>query len=182
MSRHLDPATPIRPTRFAHFVLRVSDLARSIAWYEEVAGMEIVHRGENLAFMSFDDEHHRIALAQTPVEAEPVPGAPGLDHVAYAFDSLGDLLSTYKRLQAKGIEPFWPINHGPSTSLYYRDPDGNGVELFVDNYQTEDELKGWMESEAFAANPIGVRFDPDKLAERYEAGDPLEELLLQGSA
>ena len=171
MSRRLDLDTPIRPSRFAHFVLRVRELSRSIAWYEEVVGMKILHRAEKLAFMTYDEEHHRIALAETPVDAEPSPGAPGLDHVAYAFNTLGDLLSTYKRLAAKGIEPYWPINHGPSTSLYYHDPDGNGVEFFVDNFDTETELKGWMESETFAANPIGVRFDPKKLAERYEAGD-----------
>jgi len=182
MSRSLNTETTIRPSRFAHFVLRVSNLDRAIAWYEQVLGMEVVQRGEKLAFLSYDEEHHRIALAETPVDAEPVPGSPGLDHVAYAFNTLGDLLGSYKRLAAAGIEPYWPINHGPSTSFYYRDPDGNGVELFVDNYETEAELKGWMDSEAFAANPIGVRFDPVKLAERYEAGDAIEDLIQQGSA
>lgn len=182
MSRSLDAGARIRPARFAHFVLRVSDLGRAIDWYQEVVGMQIVHRGEKLAFLSYDDEHHRVALAETPVAGTLPPGAPGLDHVAYAFATLGDLLSTYRRLKASGVEPYWPINHGPTTSLYYRDPDGNGVELFVDNFATESELKGWMESDAFAGNPIGVRFDPDELAARYEAGDPIEELIQQGSA
>jgi catechol-2,3-dioxygenase len=182
MRRQLDSKIQIRPARFAHFVLRVREIERSIAWYREVVGMQIVHHGGKLAFMSYDDEHHRVALVETPVEAEAAPGSAGLDHVAYAFETLGDLLSTYRRLKAKDIEPYWPINHGPSTSLYYRDPDGNGVELFVDNYETEQELKGWMESEAFAANPLGVRFDPDELAERYEAGEPIKVLLEQSSA
>lgn len=182
MTRRLDANTKLRPARFAHFVLRVRQLETAIHWYEEVLGMEMVHRSEKIAFLSFDEEHHRIALAETPVASESVPGAPGLDHVAFAFDTLGDLLSTYRRLEAKGIEPFWPINHGPTTSLYYRDPDGNGVELFVDNFETEAELKGWMETEIFQSNPIGVTFDPDELVRRYEAGDPLEELIKQGSA
>jgi catechol-2,3-dioxygenase len=182
MTRHLDPNTRLRPARFAHFVLRVREIERSIAWYEEVLGMQMVHHAGKLAFMSYDEEHHRVALAETPVDDEAAPGCAGLDHVAYAFETLGDLLSSYKRLKAKGIEPYWPINHGPSTSLYYHDPDGNGVELFVDNFPTEAELKGWMESEAFTANPLGVRFDPDKLAARYEAGDPIDELVQQGSA
>lgn len=182
MRRSLDPKTPVRPTRFAHFVLRVRDLERSITWYQEVVGMEMVHRADKIAFMSYDEEHHRIALAETPVDAESPPGAAGLDHVAYAFDTLGDLLSTYQRLKTMGIEPYWRINHGPTTSLYYHDPDGNGVELQVDNFPTEAELKGWMLTDAFEANPIGVPFDPDKLAARYEAGDPLEELIKQGSA
>lgn len=182
MTRQLEIETPVRPTRFAHVVFRVRDLARSVAWYREVVRMDVVHGAEKLAFLTHDSEHHRLALIETPVEATPAPGAIGVDHIAYAFDTLGDLLSTYKRLKALGIEPYWPINHGPSTSLYYHDPDGNGVELFVDNFPTEALLKGWMESEAFKANPIGVRFDPDKLVARYEAGDAMEELIQQGSA
>ena len=47
---------------------------------------------------------------------------------------------------------------------------------------TPPELQGYMESEEFAANPIGIEFDPEVLLARYENGDPLEELLLQGSA
>lgn len=177
MSRQLDPQTPIRPAHFAHFVLRVRNLERSIVWYQTVTGMEMVHRAEKIAFMTYDHEHHRIALAETPVEADIPPGAPGLDHVAYGFETLGDLLSTYQRLKAQGIEPYWRINHGPTTSLYYHDPDGNGVELHVDNFATEAELKGWMESGAFEANPIGVSFDPDRLAERYQAGEPIDQLV-----
>ena len=182
MSRKLDPSKPIRPAAFVHFVLRVRNVERSIEWYQTVLDMEIVQRGPKLAFLTYDDEHHRIALFETPIEAESVPGTAGLDHVAYAFPNLGELLSTYKRLKSLEIVPYLPINHGPTTSLYYHDPDGNGVELQVDNFDTPEELKEWMDSDAFAANPIGVPFDPDKLAERYEAGDPIEELKLQGSA
>jgi catechol-2,3-dioxygenase len=177
MRRTIDSKNVIRPAKFAHFVLRVRDLDRSIAWYETVLGMEMVHRAEKLAFMTYDDEHHRIALAETPVEADPKPGAPGLDHVAYTLVSLHDLLATYRRLEAKGIHPVWPINHGLTTSIYYRDPDGNRVEFQVENYETPEELRGYMESPAFAENPIGVPFDPEELAARYERGDPIAELL-----
>lgn len=144
--------------------------------------MEVVHRAEKLAFLTFDEENHRIALIETPVPSEVPSGAPGLDHVAYTFETLRDLLASYKRLKVKGILPVWTINHGPSTSLYYQDPDGNRVELRTDNLASEQELKGWMQSAAFEANPIGVGFDPDRLVERYENGDALEELAQQGSA
>jgi catechol-2,3-dioxygenase len=182
MRRTLDAETLIKPAKFAHFVLRVRRLDESIAWYQTVLGMEIVHRADKIAFLSYDDEHHRLALAETPVATEIVPGAPGLDHVAYTLRSLGELLSTYRRLEAKGILPVWPINHGFTTSLYYADPDGNRVELQVEHFDTPEALRGFMESEAFAANPIGVEFDPATLARRYENGDPLEELYRQGSA
>ena len=94
MGRSLDAETLIRPAKFSHFVLRVRDLDASIAWYGTLLGMEIVHRGEKLVFLTYDDEHHRLALVETPVATEAPPGAPGLDHVAYTLDSLGDLLAT----------------------------------------------------------------------------------------
>jgi catechol-2,3-dioxygenase len=105
-----------------------------------------------------------------------------MDHVAYTFNELGDLLSHYVRLKNEGIKPVWTINHGPTTSMYYEDPDGNRVEFQVDNFETEAELKGWMSTDVFEKNPIGVQYDPDKLVARYEQGDPIEELVKQGSA
>ncbi len=182
MKRSLDAATLIKPAKFAHFVLRVRNLDESIAWYQTVLSMEIVHRAAKIAFLTYDDEHHRLALAETPVAADAPPGAPGLDHVAYTLNTLGDLLATYKRLKAKGILPVWPINHGLTTSLYYQDPNACRVEFQVENFKTPKELRGFMESDAFARNPIGVVFDPEKLALRYENGDPIEELVQQGSA
>ena len=177
MTRRIDPNARKCPARLAHFVLRVPDLQRSVAWYGEVTGMEVVQAVGPVAFLTFDHEHHRLALVETPIAPTREAGAAGLDHVAFAVDSLADLLATYLRLKALGHAPALPINHGPTTSLYYQDPDGNGVEFFVDNFETEAELKGWMHSDAFKANPFGVPFDPDELVSRYESGEPIEELL-----
>ncbi len=184
--RTVDANKKINSQKFAHFVLRVSSLENSIAWYEAVLGMRMVHDAGKLAFFTYDDEHHRLALVETPTAApekeKGVMPPPGLDHVAYTLESLEDLLVTYKRLKAQGILPVWPINHGLTTSLYYADPDGNRVEFQVENLETKDELNAYMVSEAFAANPIGVEFDPEKLLERFENGDSLEVLVQQGSA
>jgi catechol-2,3-dioxygenase len=176
----------VTPAKFAHYVLRVSDMANSVAWYQAVLGMEVVHQNPMITFMTYDDEHHRIAMVQVPpnddVSKDVRLRLPGLDHVAYTLNSLEDLLATYKRLKAQEILPVWPINHGLTTSLYYADPDGNRVEFQVENLATKEELQGYMHSQAFADNPIGVDFDPEKLLARYENGDPLEALLKQGCA
>lgn len=182
MTRSIDSQTVIHPKRFAHAVLRTRHLEEAIAFYETILGAEIVFRDTMMAFLTYDDEHHRIALAATPQQEPPPPGAAGLDHLAYTYEDLGELLGTYERLKGEGILPVWTINHGPTTSLYYADPDGNRVELQIDNFETEEQLKAFMQSGAFEKNPIGVTFDPEKLLTRYRSGDPLEELIQQGSA
>ena len=96
--------------------------------------------------------------------------------------SFGDLLDLYERLKTAGIMPVRTINHGPTTSIYYADPDGNGVEFQIENYPTMEECMDFMRSDTFEANPIGVDFDADVLVERFRRGDPLEELVKQGSA
>ncbi len=170
--------------QMAHYVLRVGNLQASIDWYGAVLGMQPVHRNPMICFLTYDEEHHRMALVQADAEAGSAnsQNAPGLDHVAFTLNSLEELLATYKRLRSREILPDWPVNHGLTTSLYYRDPDGHRVEFQIENYATARELQDYMRSEAFAENPIGVEFDPEKLLARYENGDPINELLQQGSA
>ncbi|MEM7078399.1 MAG: VOC family protein [Pseudomonadota bacterium] len=179
MSRNVDTNKKVNVS-LEHFVLRVADLQRSIDWYTNVLDMEVVHRNPMICFMTYDDEHHRLALAQTPVEADIPRGAPGLDHVAYTLGSLDDLVTKYKQLKAKEIMPAWPINHGLTTSLYYADPDGNRVEFQVENFASKEELNAYMRGDKFAENPIGMTFEPEDLLQRYEAGDALEDLVRIG--
>jgi hypothetical protein len=89
----------------------------------------------------------------------------------------GDLLSTYRRLKESGIEPVRCINHGPTTSMYYRDPDGLRVELQIDNFATSEEAHAYLTGRDFADNPIGVIYDPEQLIRDYEAGLALDDLL-----
>jgi hypothetical protein len=69
------------------------------------------------------------------------------------------------------------INHGTTTSLYYKVPDGNKIELQIDNFDTVAEGVKFMESESFAKNPIGVLFDPDQLIRRRSAGEIPSEIV-----
>jgi len=181
MSRTLNVSQTVIPQQFAHCVLNTSRLEEMKAWYATVLGMRVVVESGPLCFMSYDGEHHRLALLHDPnLEARP-QNSVGLNHFAYTLPDLGALLATYKRLKAEQILPWWCINHGPTTSMYFRDPDGNGIELQVDNFDKE-AAKAWMVSTAFHENPLGVDYDPDRLVERFEAGDPIVELLAQGNA
>jgi catechol-2,3-dioxygenase len=166
----------IAPVKLAHFVRRTSRFAEMLHWYQTVLGATVVHSDGVLAFLTYDDEHHRIAIAQIPGLEDQPPMASGTDHVAFTHADLGDLLSTYARLKQEGIEPYWCINHGPTTSMYYKDPDGSRVELQVDNFPTAEETNRWIRSGEFAKNPIGVVFDPEELLARYRAGEPMEQL------
>ena len=165
------------PALFAHFVVRTSNFAAMRAWYQTVLTARIVHDDGRLCFMTYDDEHHRLALVNVPGLQKPAADSWGLNHLAYSYNSLRDLLSTYVRLRDQGIVPFRPINHGPTVSMYYHDPDGTGIELQVDTFPTKQEAQEWFGREAFRENPIGVLFDPEDLLRDFEAGVPEHELL-----
>jgi catechol-2,3-dioxygenase len=168
----------VSPAKLAHVVLRVRDLARMRDWYKTVLQADVTQETGPLVFLTYDDEHHRIALVSIPGLAErDETMRVGMDHIAFTYRSLSDLLQTYERLQRAGIEPFWPINHGVTLSLYYRDPEGNRIELQVDSFATMTEGKGYMRSDAFATNPVGVVFDPEDLLRRFKAGEAVESLL-----
>jgi len=177
-ARNLAPVSrPISPAKFAHIVLRTGQFDKMAAWYQTVLAARIVFRDECLCFLSYDDEHHRVALINIPGMPVRDPDATGTDHVAYTYNDLGDLLATYQRLKIAGILPHWPINHGVTTSMYYRDPDNNRVELQIDNFATPGELQAYFQSTAFAENPVGVTYNPEQLIRDYEAGVPMADLL-----
>lgn len=176
------PAAETRvPAKLAHIVLRTDRYQETVDWYAAVLGARVVFQNPMLTFLTYDDEHHRIAVLNIP-GLPAAAAAAGVDHIAFTFSSLGDLLHTYRRLRAADIAPYWCINHGPTTSLYYRDPNGVQIELQIDNFTSAEALQVWMRSGAFTRNPIGVEFDPDRLCERLDRGDPLDELVQQGSA
>ena len=167
----------VRPAKFVHVVYRTRRFEQMLRWYQTVFDATVQHQDPVLAFLTYDDEHHRLALISMPGLPPRDPQSAGTDHVAYTYRALGALLATYRRLKAHGILPHWPINHGVTTSMYYRDPDNNRVELQIDNFPTAAELQAYFQSAAFAANPVGVTYDPEQLCRDYEAGVPVAELL-----
>lgn len=174
--RTLDPK-PATPVLFAHFVLRSANIQAMIDWYSAVLNMHVVQRTDYICFLTYDDEHHRLGIVNLAGLKAPDAQTSGLAHVAYTFADIGVLLSTYARVKKLGIAPARCIHHGPTVSIYYRDPDGNGVELQVDRYATKEATAAYFQTEAFKKNPIGIVFDPDALVQAYEAGAPESELL-----
>jgi catechol-2,3-dioxygenase len=159
------------PARLAHVVLRSSNFEPVVSWYKTVLCATVAFSDGNLAFLAYDEEHHRIAVLNIPGLQRQPDGVVGMHHMAFTYASLSDLVATYERLDKLGIRPVTCINHGPTTSMYYADPDGNQVELQVDNYDTVEEAGKFFYSPAFAMNPIGVDFEPDDLARRFRAGE-----------
>ena len=177
-SRTLPRDAAIVPKKLAHLVLKTSNYEAMVDWYLKVLNARVALAVPHVSFLTFDDEHHRIAIVKVPRLAQQGPNTCGMDHIAFTYGDLGDLLATYKRLAAQGIRPRWPINHGMTVSLYYEDPDGNHLELQIDSFPTAQELQDYFEHDPdYAANPLGAEFDPDELVRKYEAGVPFAELI-----
>jgi catechol-2,3-dioxygenase len=163
------------PKKLAHVVFRTGRLPEMRDWYCTVLEARVAFGNDFVAFITYDDEHHRVAFANLGATEQPAANARGLEHVAFTYEGLGDLLDTYERLKGLGVTPYWTINHGPTTSLYYRDPDGNQVELQIDNCSLA-EADAFVRSPVFQRNPIGVEFDADTLLARFRSGVPVAEL------
>ena len=178
--RELGPVS-VRPSQLAHLVLRTPNYRAMCDFYMTLLNAKPAFANDLATFLRYDEEHHRLVITNTPQLSIPSGPIAGLAHFAFTYRSLEELLGTYLRVGTQGIKPCWCINHGFTTSMYYYDPDGNQVETQYDNMGTE-EADVFMRSAYFARNPIGVDFDPELLIKRYRRGDPLSELIKQGSA
>ncbi|KAH7407317.1 Glyoxalase/Bleomycin resistance protein/Dihydroxybiphenyl dioxygenase [Cadophora sp. MPI-SDFR-AT-0126] len=163
-----------RPKYLAHVVLKTptpASFKSMVSFYKTFLNATASYENEYLSFLTYDAEHHRIAIAIFPGTTERSGNSAGLAHVAFAFNSLHDLLLAYRQRKKHGISPFWSVNHGPTTSIYYKDPDGNEIETQVDNFDSNAEVDAFMTSPAFSSNPIGVDFDPEDLIQRLMRGE-----------
>ncbi len=161
----------IAPTQIAHFVVYTSRFKAMVDFYRGLFDLVSSHEDDNVAFMTYDEEHHRIAVVNVPGLSDRPDGAVGFHHVAFTYATLKDLLETHERLSNAGVKPYWAVNHGPTTSMYFRDPDGNRVEMQVDNFDTAEEGIAYCRLPEFAENPIGVDIDPVDMLRRLRGGE-----------
>jgi len=170
--------------KFVHVVYRTRRFEQMVRWYETVFGAKVQYQNPALAFLTYDSEHHRFAFANldilNPESSEKDRcGLVGVDHLAYTYASLKDLLENYEQLKAQHIKPYWCVHHGMTVSMYFADPDRNQMEFQVDCFASTEEANAFMEGPHFAENPIGVEYDPDDWLARLRAGTPPSEFLVR---
>jgi catechol 2,3-dioxygenase-like lactoylglutathione lyase family enzyme len=149
---------------FSHMGIFVADVARMADFYTRLLGFTVTDRGKlgsfDLVFLSRDPrEHHQIVL---------VSGRPGelafnpINQISFRMAEFSGLREMHKRLLAEGVEELSPVSHGNALSVYFRDPEGNRIELFVDTpwyvkqplrvpmdmSLSDGELWAWAEAEA----------------------------------
>ena len=127
-------------TKLGHVHIKVSDLNRSIEFYTRFFNLKVVERiGSHYAFLSGSEAHHELALQNVgPHAPQPEPDGIGLYHIAFEVPDRASFANAYKTLTNAEIEVY-PVNHFISWALYFSDPDGNGLEIYLD---TRKESQG----------------------------------------
>ena len=144
-------SAPIHPgVRIGHVHLKVADLERSLAFYCGVLGFQLTQRyGPGAAFVSAGGYHHHIGLNTWESRGGKAPprGTTGLYHVAILYPDRQSLADALRRLIEHQIPLDGAADHGVSEALYLQDPDGNGLELYVDRDPVEwpRDAKGELE-------------------------------------
>jgi catechol 2,3-dioxygenase len=122
-------------TRIGHVHLKVADIPRSLTFYQDLLGFQIMQwYGDQAVFISAGGYHHHIGLnTWYSKNASPAPrNSAGLFHTAILYPTRKDLARILKRL----VDVSYPLtglsDHGVSEAIYMDDPDGNGVELYWD--------------------------------------------------
>ena len=147
-------------------------------WYSAFLGVEPFFAFENVCFRRVSNAYNQLfVLIHFPELHERPEAVPGLNHAQFKCNTLGEAFDRYERLKAVGIVPERSLNHGPGTSFYYRDPDGNTMEISGPNFATEAEFRAYIQTEAFRRNPRGIVIDPDQFVMKFRSGMPQAELV-----
>jgi catechol-2,3-dioxygenase len=156
--------TSVPEFSFSHMGMYVTDAARMEDFYTRVLGFAVTDRGNlgsiKIVFLSRDPrEHHQIILATGRPEGG---GFNPINQISFRMADFAGLREMHRRLEKEGVGELSPVSHGNALSLYFRDPEGNRIELFVDTpwyvqqpvrvpmdmKLSDAELWEWAEAEA----------------------------------
>ena len=173
--------------RISHLVFNTANYEAMKRWYLDVfeATIGVETSDHSACFLQTDEHHHRIGMFNVAKTDESVAmTAPGsgdvstlsrLNHFAFEYPTLAVLFETYERLAGSSILPTVSMNHGPTTSVYYQDPDRNVVELFYDTQYSEDQLAGFYAGgDRYVLSAIP--FDPARKLAELRGGKTVAEL------
>lgn len=202
MSDPINGSAPSDCSRFkiSETILKTGQMAAMKPWYKTVLGVDpffehLPDRGAkpgdfggqtrasdlHMCFFRLSAAYpytQVIGLFEEPgTSTVAAKGVAGLHHMQLMAEDLPELIAKYDALDQAGMRPHRSANHGPFTSFYYRDPDGNNVELTTQNFPTFEAMNEFMRSPGFKANPSGVELDPQAFVGRFKAGASVEELI-----
>jgi len=174
--------------KLAHIIVNTSNFDAVKKWYMEVleATVGVETSDHSVCFLRTDESHHRFGIFSAAVTDDSIavvpPGVEGavpqsrLHHFSFEYPTLGELLDAHVRIAGSSILPTMCLNHGPTISMYYMDPDKNVVELFFDTAYSEEQIIEFYaggDRNAFGATP----FDPAEMSQGLRSGKPLAELI-----
>jgi catechol 2,3-dioxygenase len=155
--------------RIGHVHLRVADLARATAFYLDILGFDVMAYGPDFglpgaAFLSSRGYHHHLGLNAWDSEGgtPPPAGHSGLYHFALLYPGRAELGRALRHILGREYPIDSAEDHGATVSVYLRDPDGNGIELYYDRPRSE-----WFDPQG---GPI-LRADPFDVGELLSEAD-----------
>ena len=170
---------PVNPPKLHHAAFTTLRMNEMVTWYGLVCGLHPVFQSDEASWLTNDEANHRIALLSPPGLKKPTDKGheTGLHHTAFEFATFDMWLNNYVRLRNHDVLPFLTLDHGITMSVYYQDPDGNGVEIQVDGFGDWADSTEWIANALdFAQNPIGTFFDPEKLVVARAEGLAFKEI------
>lgn len=131
-------------TKLGHAHLKVRDLARAIEFYTRFFNLHVVERiGDHYVFLTGGQMHHELALqAVGPNAPSSHPQGVGLYHIAFEVPDRSAFAQAYKALREAGIA-VGTVDHLISWAMYFDDPDGNGLEIYVDTRRAAEGQALW---------------------------------------
>ena len=195
---YLNFKSDFSPDDFHHIAFKTTNYKNMINFYKNLFGCEPLYQSDLITFLAYDDEHHRIAIANTSDVLnklnfiqkivmklkiflnKKIPSIEGLDHISYRINPIEKWFDFYFKAKERGLFPLWTVNHGWISGIYYRDPDNNLVEVFFEHFSTAEEFKENI-SPDFEDEPIGTNMDIEVLYEMFKSGAGFSELIKKGN-